>query len=348
MPEGAPLSRPPHREDFDRALDRLGTEGWQVVDAERFESDTEASGLVSPPSDLADYFGPSGAMVKDVILRWRGCVPSMLQSTFAREGLVVSVPGQGPENYDYLLDMDKDELARESEASMEAFLAAAHGTSKPEEGAITCLATDRSSDLCRVTEAFNRLVEQGYIAEPALWVTTSGCWQRVYDQTEDEQSLKAVFWNTQNHEDCFDHRGDLVGELFVHWAGSPELIAEILADTGLTVKAPRSEKTTFILQPIDLISPTGAVDVVLESAGDNHIQVIKAVRQVDSGLGIMDAKKLVENAPKPILKKVGKWVAEAAKEKLEAAGAKVTIKRSSDEQATVTETTPTTRLRHAE
>jgi ribosomal protein L7/L12 len=322
------LSRYPHREDFDRALDRLGAEGWQVVDAERFESDTEASGLLSLPSGLADHFGPNGALVKDIILRWRGCVTSMLQSAFAREGLVLSVPGQGPKNYDALLDMDKDELARAYEASIKALLAAEHGTDKPKEGTGTCLATDGSSDLCRITEAFGRLVEHGYIAEPALWPTTSGCWEIVYNQTEDEQSLKAVFWNTQNHEDCFDHRGDLVGELHVHWAGNRDLISEILADTGLAVKVPKNEGTTFLLQPIAFIASTDVVDVVLESAGGNQTQVIKAVRQVVSGLGIMEAKKLVENAPKPILEKVHKWVAEAARKKLEAAGAKITLKRS--------------------
>ncbi|MEU6078369.1 ribosomal protein L7/L12 [Micromonospora sp. NPDC047074] len=325
------MSRHRHREDFDRALDRLGAEGWQVVDAERFESDTESSGLLSPPSGLAEHFGPNGVLAEDVILRWRGCVPSMIQSAFAREGLVVSVPGQGAENYDALLDMDKDELSREYEASLKALLAAVHGTNKPEEGAVTCLATGRSSDLCRITEAFDRLVEHGYIAEPALWPTTSGCWEHVHNQTKDGQSRKAVFWNTQSHEDCFDHRGDLVGELHVHWAGNRDLIAEILADTGLAVKVPKNEGTTFLLHPIASIASTDMVDVVLESAGDNHIQVIKVARQVVSDLGIVEARKLVQNAPKPIMEKVAKWVAKAAKEKLEAAGAKITLKRSSVE-----------------
>ncbi|WP_199441726.1 50S ribosomal protein L7/L12 [Umezawaea beigongshangensis] len=67
-------------------------------------------------------------------------------------------------------------------------------------------------------------------------------------------------------------------------------------------------------------------DVVLESAGDKKIQVIKVVREVVSGLGLKEAKELVESAPKPILEKVAKDAAEAAKEKLEAAGAKITLK----------------------
>jgi large subunit ribosomal protein L7/L12 len=67
-------------------------------------------------------------------------------------------------------------------------------------------------------------------------------------------------------------------------------------------------------------------DVILENAGDKKIQVIKVVREVVSGLGLKEAKELVEAAPKPILEKVAKDAAEAAKEKLEAAGAKITVK----------------------
>ena len=67
-------------------------------------------------------------------------------------------------------------------------------------------------------------------------------------------------------------------------------------------------------------------DVVLESAGDKKIQVIKVVREVVSGLGLTEAKDLVEGAPKAILEKVAKDAADAAKEKLEAAGAKITVK----------------------
>ena len=67
-------------------------------------------------------------------------------------------------------------------------------------------------------------------------------------------------------------------------------------------------------------------DVILESAGDKKIQVIKVVREVVSGLGLKEAKDLVESAPKAILEKVAKDAAEAAKEKLEAAGAKISVK----------------------
>ncbi|GIL26727.1 50S ribosomal protein L7/L12 [Actinocatenispora comari] len=66
-------------------------------------------------------------------------------------------------------------------------------------------------------------------------------------------------------------------------------------------------------------------DVVLDSAGDKKIQVIKEVRALTS-LGLKEAKDLVEGAPKAVLEKVNKEAAEKAKEQLEAAGGKVTLK----------------------
>ena len=66
-------------------------------------------------------------------------------------------------------------------------------------------------------------------------------------------------------------------------------------------------------------------DVILEAAGDKKINVIKEVRALTS-LGLKEAKDLVEAAPKAILEKVDKAAAEKAKESLEGAGAKVTVK----------------------
>ena len=66
-------------------------------------------------------------------------------------------------------------------------------------------------------------------------------------------------------------------------------------------------------------------NVVLEAAGDKKIQVIKVVREVVSGLGLKEAKELVESAPKPIVEGATKEAAEAAKAKLEEAGAKVSL-----------------------
>ncbi|CAM3888589.1 MULTISPECIES: 50S ribosomal protein L7/L12 [Tsukamurella] len=67
-------------------------------------------------------------------------------------------------------------------------------------------------------------------------------------------------------------------------------------------------------------------DVILDSAGDKKIQVIKVVRELVSGLGLKEAKDLVEGAPKAILEKVDKEQADAAKAKLEEAGATVSVK----------------------
>ena len=67
-------------------------------------------------------------------------------------------------------------------------------------------------------------------------------------------------------------------------------------------------------------------DVVLTDCGPNKIAVIKAVREVAPGLGLADAKKLVESAPAKILEGVGKDAGETAKKKLEEAGAKIELK----------------------
>ena len=83
------------------------------------------------------------------------------------------------------------------------------------------------------------------------------------------------------------------------------------AAPAAVVAAPAEEKTEF--------------DVVLEGFGDNKIQVIKAVREL-TNLGLKEAKEVVESAPKAVLEGAKKEDAEAAKEKLEAAGAAVTLK----------------------
>ncbi|WP_066640588.1 50S ribosomal protein L7/L12 [Desulfolucanica intricata] len=66
-------------------------------------------------------------------------------------------------------------------------------------------------------------------------------------------------------------------------------------------------------------------DVILTSVGDKKINVIKVVREI-TGLGLKEAKEVVDNAPKPIKEKVSKEEAEAFKAKLTEAGASVEIK----------------------
>ncbi len=78
--------------------------------------------------------------------------------------------------------------------------------------------------------------------------------------------------------------------------------------------------------PVEAVEEKTEFDVVLTEAGGNKIAVIKAVREVAPGLGLADAKKLVESAPAKILEGVAKEAAEAAKKKLEEAGAKIELK----------------------
>ena len=109
---------------------------------------------------------------------------------------------------------------------------------------------------------------------------------------------------------------DLVKQLEARWgvtAAAP-VAAAAAAPAGGAAAAPAAEaQTTF--------------DVILVSApADKKIAVIKAVREVKPGLGLADAKKLVEEAPKSILEGAPKADADAAKKKLEEAGGKVDIK----------------------
>ena len=78
--------------------------------------------------------------------------------------------------------------------------------------------------------------------------------------------------------------------------------------------------------PVEAVEEKTEFDVVLTEAGGNKIAVIKAVREVSPGLGLADAKKLVESAPAKIVEGVTKDAAEAAKKKLEEAGAKIELK----------------------
>lgn len=80
---------------------------------------------------------------------------------------------------------------------------------------------------------------------------------------------------------------------------------------GAEAAAPVEEKTEF--------------DVILTSAGDKKIQVIKEVRAI-TGLGLKDAKALVDEVPKPVKEGIAKEDAEKIKEQLEGAGAQVELK----------------------
>ena len=93
-------------------------------------------------------------------------------------------------------------------------------------------------------------------------------------------------------------------------AAAPVAVAAVAGAGGEAAEA-AAEKTEF--------------DVVLAAIGDKKINVIKEVRAI-TGLGLKEAKDLVEAAPKPVKEGVGKDEAEAAKKKLEEAGATVELK----------------------
>lgn len=105
--------------------------------------------------------------------------------------------------------------------------------------------------------------------------------------------------------------GDLAKYLEEKFGVSAMPMAAAPAAAGAAA-APAEEKTAFT--------------VMLTASGDNKLGVIKAVREILPNLGLMDAKKLVESAPKELLKDVKKDVAEEAKKKVEAAGGKVELK----------------------
>ena len=95
------------------------------------------------------------------------------------------------------------------------------------------------------------------------------------------------------------------------WGVSAAAPVAVAAAGGAAPAAAAEEKTEF--------------DVILASAGDKKINVIKEVRAI-TGLGLKEAKELVEGAPKPVKEGVGKDEAEELKKKLEEAGASVELK----------------------
>ena len=109
---------------------------------------------------------------------------------------------------------------------------------------------------------------------------------------------------------------ELVKELENKWgvtAAAPVAVAAAAPASGGAAAPAAAAKDTF--------------DVILASVpADKKIAVIKAVREVKAGLGLAEAKALVEGAPKPVLEGVNKDESEAAKKKLEEAGAKVEVK----------------------
>ncbi len=105
---------------------------------------------------------------------------------------------------------------------------------------------------------------------------------------------------------------ELVKQLETKWGVSAAAPVAVAAAGGAAAAPAAEAKTAF--------------DVILKEVGANKIGVIKEVRAAVSGLGLAEAKALVEGAPKPVREGVTKEEAEEIKKKLEAAGAKVEIK----------------------
>lgn len=104
-----------------------------------------------------------------------------------------------------------------------------------------------------------------------------------------------------------------------------ELVKHLEEEWGVSA-APAAGVAVAAVADAGPVEEQTEFNVMLIEQGGNKISVIKAVREVASGLGLADAKKLVESAPVAVLEGVSKDDAEAAKKKLEDAGAKVELK----------------------
>ncbi|HIX19391.1 MAG TPA: 50S ribosomal protein L7/L12 [Candidatus Akkermansia intestinigallinarum] len=104
-----------------------------------------------------------------------------------------------------------------------------------------------------------------------------------------------------------------------------ELVKMLEEKWGVSAAAPVAA-AAVAAAPAEAAEEKTEFDVELTEAGANKIAVIKAVRTVKPGLGLADAKKLVESAPAVVVEGASKEDAEKAKAELEKAGAKVTIK----------------------
>ncbi len=104
-----------------------------------------------------------------------------------------------------------------------------------------------------------------------------------------------------------------------------ELVKELEEVFGVSAAAPVAVAAAPAAAAADEAEEKTEFDVVLEGFGDNKIAVIKVVREI-TGLGLKEAKELVESAPKPIQEGIAKDKAEELKKKLEESGAAVTLK----------------------
>ncbi|MDX6455335.1 MAG: large subunit ribosomal protein [Gaiellaceae bacterium] len=104
-----------------------------------------------------------------------------------------------------------------------------------------------------------------------------------------------------------------------------ELKKKIEDEWGITAAAPVAVAAAGGAAPAEAVEEKTSFDVVLKAAGGQKIQVIKVVRSV-TGLGLKEAKDLVDSAPKPVKEGVNQEEADSIKAQLEEAGAEVELK----------------------
>jgi len=104
-----------------------------------------------------------------------------------------------------------------------------------------------------------------------------------------------------------------------------ELVKILEEKWGVSAAAPVAVAAANTAPAAEAAAEKTEFEIVLTAAGDKKVEVIKVVKDI-TGLGLIEAKKLVDEAPKPIKSNVKKAEAEEIKSKLEAAGAKVELK----------------------
>ena len=105
-----------------------------------------------------------------------------------------------------------------------------------------------------------------------------------------------------------------------------DLVKEMEEKFGVSAAAPVAVGGAVAAAPAEEVEEKTEFDVILKVVGSEKIKVIKVVREVVAGLGLKEAKELVDNAPKPLKEGVSKEAAEEIKKKFEEVGATVEIK----------------------
>jgi len=124
---------------------------------------------------------------------------------------------------------------------------------------------------------------------------------------------------------------DITKDQVVEWLSSQtvlevaDLVKELEEKWGVSAAAPVAVAAAGPAAAAEVAEEKDEFDVILKGAGANKIAVIKEVRAL-TGLGLKEAKDLVEGAPKPVKEAASKDEAEEIKKKLEAAGAEVELK----------------------